>query len=202
MEEIKIPKHVTKPIIPNDKDIYDMTGLKKDPRRRKSWPEFCRDFIGQTQGAIAQDLLELHNSMNPNDRIQFLKFMMEMGKTGYPANAQLDPSETRSITNDIYAQLEAMSTTGIAPTIGQESQYAEKVNEAKEPIPENSPESLPETTDSSSQDLMAQYEQGWKASKTIDDPYATEDIQEQTYSEEPEPLRVKVPTVPDAPTHL
>lgn len=74
---------------------------------RKSWPEFCRDFLGQNFGSIAQAMLEL----SQRDKVQFLKFAMEMGKQGYPQAMQVEMSNANATEGrgDIYKTLQAMS---------------------------------------------------------------------------------------------
>ena len=124
--KIRKPRALCKPVVAKDSDCFEMSNHRSDPRRRRSFPSFCRDFIGQNYGAIAQDLLQLHSSPNPQDKIQFIKFIMEMGKLGYPASQQLDTDGARSASRDIYAQLERMSTTGIAPEIGKEAESVEE----------------------------------------------------------------------------
>lgn len=126
--KIRKPRALCKPVVASDSDCFEVSNHRSDPRRRRSFPSFCRDFIGQNYGAIAQDLLQLHGSPNPQDKIQFLRFIMEMGKMGYPASQQLDTDGAKSASRDIYAQLERMSTTGIAPEIGKESEAMEEQN--------------------------------------------------------------------------
>jgi len=108
-------------------DTYNIKPYKETPlsRRNKTFPAFCRDFISQNEGALAQDLLNLHSSPNPNDQIQFIKFLIEMGKIGY-AGMNLDEKDASETKKDIYAQLEAMSTKGIAPAIGKEHELVEE----------------------------------------------------------------------------
>lgn len=124
--KLRKPRALCKPVVASDSDCFELSNHHSDPRRRRSFPSFCRDFIGQNYGSIAQDLLQLHSSPNPQDKIQFLKFVMEMGKMGYPASQQLDTDGAKSASRDIYAQLERMSTTGIAPEIGKESEVSEE----------------------------------------------------------------------------
>ena len=126
--KLRKPRALCKPVVASDSDCFELSNHHSDPRRRRSFPSFCRDFIGQNYGSIAQDLLQLHSSPNPQDKIQFLKFVMEMGKMGYPASQQLDTDGAKSASLDIYAQLERMSTTGIAPEIGKESESIEEQN--------------------------------------------------------------------------
>ena len=83
-----------------------------NPKKRMSWPEFCRDFIGQNYGAIAQDMLEMHASDDPSMKVQFLKFIMEMGKQGNPQAMNIDVNAQTHVTTDVYAALSAMANMG------------------------------------------------------------------------------------------
>lgn len=177
--ESTIPKRVTRPVLHDDKDLFERTRMGTDPRRRKSWGEFCRDFMDQNYGAIAQDLLQLHNSPDPASKTQFLKFMMEMGKAGYPTNQNLSAEDAKELKADIYAQLEAMSKKGIAPAIGKEAESLMEEEEQAEEQPQEEmvvEELETEELDNSGydetieaeveylpaepkQDLMSQYEQ-------------------------------------------
>lgn len=87
---------------------------KPDPRRFRSWQQFCRDFIHENEGTIQSALMELYNSPMPSDRVQFLKIVMEMGKQGFPASAENPADQARVVRNDMYAQLEEMSRSSTA----------------------------------------------------------------------------------------
>ena len=117
----------------DNKSISDCEPIQRamDPRKRRSWSEFCADFVGQNYGAIAQDLLELHNSDDRADHIQFIKFCESMGKTSDPPQTRVNINAEINQT-DIYAQLIQM--TAINGELPQDDDMQDQ-DELDEPKP-------------------------------------------------------------------
>ena len=110
--EENLPRHVNEGMKKTEyKDVEPMWRTQ-DPRKRKSWTEFCQDFLGQNYGAIAQSMLEIYQT----DKAQFMRFALEMGKQSSPASMQINMDANVKSQNDIYAQLKAMSASPVLPS--------------------------------------------------------------------------------------
>lgn len=89
-------------------DISEPILTVGDVYKNKDFREFSADFTEQTFGSMAQCILELQNSPDPQLRIQAIKFWIELGKISIsqPKGATNINIDT---TGGMYAQLVEMS---------------------------------------------------------------------------------------------